>query len=370
MTRFAHITLTDIFTQAGAELRLFDMGRRVDELGAEAVAQFEAGNLAYPTPLRQHAWTALEFHFGDQLPTVDSPPNVWFLRFPLDETGCLKQVARDDIVRRLSLDVVASLETARSRAAASTRDDDVTDTGLGDNPFGFTPAEARLAIYRAKAGKRLGWPPTEYYAHALEYVSGRLGREQYAFVGVQGLADLSARLGEDGNEAVLAACIEWLPTLPLSLLCECLEHERVTSHLAEQLLSRLHDAERNSDRDTMIWAMRALSWAEDPQLTRRAVFTMLECDWSRDVEVLAAVAGRAWAALGEPSLHVKFFECLADNTGGQQGFDAVASDLMFIPSIQAQLRDFALSGPQSPRLRESFGRFIESTRSNQSGEQM
>ena len=63
------ITLLEFLEQTGAQVRAYDIGRRIGTLGREQFLAFEKANAPYPLPMQRKAWFALV-----QLPAADTMP--------------------------------------------------------------------------------------------------------------------------------------------------------------------------------------------------------------------------------------------------------------------------------------------------------
>ena len=201
------ITLYEFIEQTGAQVRSYDIGRRVGRLDRERFLAFENASAPYPLPMQRKAWFALV-----QLPDASPDhPVIWFLRLDLDEQGMLVQAARDYLLSRL-------LESAQARTQGSD-----PQTFLQDNPYAFTPREDRMALFHALLSADLGLPPSRFYRHALEYFQGTPGWDQWSFVGYQGIADVASR----HDDEPLTTAIAHLPHEPLTALCHCLESRAV-----------------------------------------------------------------------------------------------------------------------------------------------
>jgi hypothetical protein len=129
----------------------------------------------------------------------------------LDEQAKLVLAARDDFMRRL-LENLGETTGNTARMAE-------TEVALQDNPYAFRPKPERMAVFHAQVTAALQQPASPYYAHACDYFSGRLGWEQWSFLGYQGIADLAARLAQDDNRQRLKTAIPELPPAPLEALC-------------------------------------------------------------------------------------------------------------------------------------------------------
>ncbi len=326
-------TLSDFFRESHTRYRIFDLGRGIRKLGQDEFEQFEAGQLPYPFPLQQHAWLGIlgwnEQNKAEQF--------IWFLKFPLDETARLIQATRDDFMARL-------LQTVGHNIQAGREGSELQD-GLNESPYGFKPKESTMAAFHAKALDSLNQPPSRFYDHAKNYFSGEPGYDQWAFVGVQGIADFAARLKEDNNLPLLIKALPYLPPPALIALCGFLENEAIPTPLAEALQQRLENAlaEESPDFHVIAALLRAFSQCKGKGLREEAIQCALASPYNHDINVLAAIAARNWEALANPQLAHDYVEALAANNLGQEAFIQVMADLLYIPgmrpSLLAQLRN-------------------------------
>jgi len=89
--------ISDFLNQAGTQFKVFDMGRRIQEIPKDDFLSFEQGETAYPFPLQQQAWLGFIVWTEDKSAELV----IWFLRFPLDASGNMTSGLRDDFVLRL-----------------------------------------------------------------------------------------------------------------------------------------------------------------------------------------------------------------------------------------------------------------------------
>ena len=171
--------LCDFLEQTQNPYRIFDLGRRVCKLSNEQFTAFERDNAPYPYPLQGHAWIGIvnwnQNNHDEQL--------VLFLKLPLDEGGRLVYAARDDLIYRM-------LKSFKDTLDAQNAGKSEVEDAMRNSPYGFTPNQERMAVFHAKALKTMGEPPSKYYDHARDYFSGKLGYDQWAFVGIQGIAEI------------------------------------------------------------------------------------------------------------------------------------------------------------------------------------
>lgn len=331
-------TLYEFLEQTGAQLRTYDIGRRVGALNREQFLAFERASAPYPLPLQHKAWFALV-----QLPDDDPHnPVIWFLRLDLDERGLLVQAARDYLLGRL-------LESAQAQTLGAD-----AQGFLLDNPYAFTPREERMALFHALLKADLGLPPSRFYQHALDYFRGRPGWDQWSFVGYQGIADVACRHADEP----LTAAIAQLPREPLVALCHCLESRVLSQPLVEALLGRLHHTLGNApdDIESLAAMIRAVSANAEQAAVPQTVARVLRQPQGKNIEVLAAVSGRAWETLADSAVLQTYLERLAENDHGQAAFEHCISDLLSLPALGNLVRRALRSPHQAPRVREAFAR--------------
>lgn len=338
-------TLLETLERSGAEVTVYDVGRRVGRLSRDQILAFEQARLAYPLPLQRQAWIALVQHYD--LSDSAAEPVIWFLRLDLDEQGLLVQAERDYLLHRL-------LESAQANCAGAD-----AQIFLQDNPYAFRPAETRMALFHAQLSTDLGQAASRYYAHALAYFEGTPGWDQWEFVGYQGIADVACR----HPEAPLSTAIHHLPAPPLLAICHCLENQMPSEALQLALLRRLDDALATEPDQTDVLAalIRALSRVSREHRVRRALQTLLAHDAGGKVEVLVAISGRAWEALIEPGMLTDYLSRLAKNENGQAVFNACISDLLSLPDMAQAVRAAMRDPEQPPAVRQAFGKMLSGT---------
>jgi len=317
------VTLVEFLESSGARLRFHDIGRRIGKISREDFLKFEKQEISYPYPLQQQAWFAVNVqddNLGDE-------PVIWFLRFPLDETGKLVQAGRDYFIHRL-------LETD-------------TDP-LKDNPHVFKPREDKMAVYHARIARQLKQPVSRYYEHAREYLSGEQGWEQWNFVGFQGIADFVEHLDEDSNEALLCSAMPHLPAQPLEALCHCLENYRVSLNVSQALLARC-DIELKSEKadvNNIANLCLAISQSVSANVKQQLIEQVLNSASGYSQEVVSAVAARCWEWLTTKENATLFLNQLSRNP--QEVFNQCLSDLLYMPGLRNTLLD-VIRDPQRPQ---------------------
>ena len=335
------LTLYQFLEQTGARVRAYDLGRRIRPIGREPFLAFEQATAPYPQPMQRKAWFAL-VQLGAE---ARDDPLIWFLRLDLDEQGLLVQAERDYLLHRL-------LESAQ--ASSQGADPQVF---LQDNPYAFTPREDRMALFHALLSADLGRPPSRFYAHALDYFHGRPGWDQWGFVGYQGIADVACR----HDDEPLTSAIDHLPAEPLVVLCHCLESRRLSPALSDALTDRLRltTAGRPIDVSVLTALLRGLSAGVDRPDVTEAIGAILRDPVGRHIEVLAAISGRAWELLLEPSMLQLFLWRLVENEHGQAAFEHCIGDLLSLPQLAHPVRSALRSPDQSAEIRAAFAQMTQ-----------
>jgi len=333
------LTLIGFLQTTGSDIHIYDMGRRINQIPIDCFYDFEEGRAPWPQPLQRQAWFATLFR-----PAGETEPLIWFLRLPLDEQGKLVPASRDELLQYL---LEEGLDDSKSEGSGA------------QNSYSFRPRDDRLAVFHAQASAALGQPPSHYYAHARQYFSGELGWDQWTFVGLQGIADIAARLDEPTIEE-LAKAVPSLPTEPFVALCQCLENSPLPAPLAQAIEQRLERnlAGKGTAIKETVATIRGIALSEDAQLARRLLRRVLENGISSHPEILAAISARAWEHLLDDGLRKRFLERLATNSAGQAFFDQCLADLLFLPGMRFPFLESLRNSERSPTLEEAIGRFF------------
>jgi hypothetical protein len=347
-------TLSDFLESSGYRVQIYDMGRRVIPLSRDDFRDFERTRLPYPLPLRRQAWFGLLFHHRDESTAAST---IWFLHFPLDEQAKLVLAARDDFMRQL----LAGLGETADPAVRKAR----IEAALQDNPYAFRPKPERMAVLHARVTASLQQPASQYYAHACDYFSGRLGWDQWSFLGYQGIADLAARLEQDDNRQRIKEAIPELPAAPLEALCHCLENVPVPADIASALLHRTQSTLQQFSPDPQILSacMRGIACSRATELRQRLFDKVLSHSLSRRGDLLVAISGRAWEALADHKLRERFLERLAENDQGKDFFDNVLNDLLYLPGTRQELLTSLKGQGHSKRLGKAIESFFAKLKS-------
>ncbi|MCP4595062.1 DUF3549 family protein [Neptuniibacter sp.] len=342
-------SLTQLLRQSGAQIRFFDMGRRVQKLSADLFEKIENQQTPYPSPYLQHAWIAL---------MLWNPKNkeqgvAWFLKLPLDEQGFLIQAVRDDLLNRLLKNAGGILQMEEGG--------EQPEDALKDNPFSFKPDQEKMALFHAYSTLTSSQPASQYYEHAQQYFAGQIGFDQWQSLGYQGIADLVVRHEKGSNAKILSKAIPLLPDAPFEVLCTCIESIEPNHELFDALALRTEQTlqKASASANHIAAITRGLSNARNTPRKTELIGKIIDSDYALEPEVIVAVATRCNESLQEPVILQKFLEKLAVGKAGQAGFSRILSDLMFIPVLRAlilmQFRNEERSEALSKAIGEMFG---------------
>ena len=338
-------SITHFLQTGGFNYRVFELGRKVKQLANDIFEDIENQIKYYPSPFQKKASLALLFwEDGSQ-----NEATIWFLQFPIDELGFLKQEARDAFLIDL-------LEQAGKNIQAKQKGKQVLDE-LKESPFAFKPSPDRLAMFHALAMKELGQSPSQYYQYTRDYLLGKTGYEQWQFLGLQGISDVVARLDEDDNEELLAQAINLMPEVPLVSFCTALENIKPQKVLSEALVGKTKLVLKSGQNNQLLaMLVRALSRAEPEVLRREVLQLVLASSLGKDIEVMVAISGRSWNNLHSRPILEAFVDNLADQN--EIAFKAILSDLMMIPGMREPLLEEMRSPNRSELLGKKLNQFL------------
>lgn len=340
-------SISSFLEMSGFQYRVFDMGRKIQRISNQKFAAIESQQELYPYPFQQKAW--LSILLWDEKKKQE--PVIWFLSFPIDEMGLLKLESRDAFIRDLVENIGENMQ-ANFQGGEGKKDT------LKESPFSFKPREDRLAVFHSLATVELKQPPSQHYEHAREYLSGKLGFDQWQFLGLQGVADVIARLSQEGNAANLAAAIPNLPDMPLDTFMQALEHVKFSGPLSAAVVKRLQEESLKEAPQPPLLAslLRALSSSEAKQSRVDLIRTLLSSELAGNIDLLAAISGRCWLDLQDESLLHSFLEAAALQE--QNVFNILLVDLMTLPDMRTKVLTGLRNPERSNDLSKKIGGFM------------
>lgn len=338
-------SISQFLTLGQFHYRIYDIGRKLTLLPNALFHKIEDQTVLYPYPFQQKAWLAVLFWSKN----AKEEPTIWFLQFPIDELGYLKLASRDAFMQELLIHVGSNLH-------AQDKGQQLQDS-LKESTFAFKPRQDRLAIFHAFATVELKQPPSSYYSPTRTYLQGMLGYEQWAFLGLQGIADIIARLSLDNNEQLLSQAIPHLPLTPLISFAENLEHTQVGGELCLALNQRLQQALDDTINSPLIAALiRAISSSHGVIARQKIINAILVTETAKEIEVIAAIATRAGHDIIQKDTLPLFMQALAYQE--QTAFNVILIDLMGMPHWREPLLKTLRNPKRSALLSERIGGFF------------
>nr|WP_086939084.1 DUF3549 family protein [Thaumasiovibrio occultus] len=317
MTTLHH--LSQLLLQAQCHYAVYDLGRRVTQIPNEMFLAIEENRQPYPYPMRQQAQLAIAFSRDDE------PPFIWLLKFPLDERGLLKQAAVGDFIRFVAEAMGANITDHLSDEQQKT---------LAQNPYIFKPAEEKLAMLHAKLADSFQHAPSRFYAEVRDYFTLGETESRWQQLGIQGFADVAARINQDNNASLIANALPTLPVNPMMALLVCLEHVALPDNVAAVLKQQLTEALQQDTIDATQCAVLLRGLAGAPQL-ETILATVLSHPLANVETLLIAIAGRNWHGLRDDTLLL--YLCRLAENGDQALFNSLFADLVMVPALRCHI---------------------------------
>ncbi|MCC5879419.1 MAG: DUF3549 family protein [Idiomarina sp.] len=341
---FSVDTLTDFLTMGETHYYIFDLGRLVRQIPNDEFAAMEAGQRPYPTPSQQHAWLAIVFWRKDA--AADSSPFIWFAKFPLDERGLISHAARQHylqiIVEALGRDITADASAEQAEL-------------LKQNPYIFTPPEAKRAAFHAQVSRILNQPPSIFFDDVQSFMLGQREPAKWQQLGAQGVHDMAARLEQQPE--VSQRLHQQLPDWPegfVQALASALEHQVLPDHVWHNLSALFAQCvatpQAHHSARLIVPVLRSLSAtivdraAQSPQppladgspygniprqlqrlLSQPSLPTEIEAD------LLIIIGARCWPLLSDETLRTLFLQRLSQHG---ELFTHVFADLVTVPALR------------------------------------
>lgn len=340
-------TITDFVKSLDAELRVFDMGRRLYRLSNGQFQKFENLEIPYPTPLQRHAWLGFLIWWNE----TKEEPLIWFLKLPLDEQGKIIPATRDDFIQRLMKAIQNRVNNPGSKEQSI----------LNESELAFTPNQERMASFHAKSSRFIGKNASSYYEPAISYLKGEQAPEDWEALGLQGLADVCARLEDLNHAEIIKSALGWLPSTPKYQILALLENEELPTDLAIFLLETLNKTLETSSPDQALLAtgLRALSGSKAIQPRQSLILKMLATPGIKDdLEIISTIVSRCWMDLENPEICHQLFERVAEQETGEQIFVQFFIDLVAIPGVRQWLMEMVRRTDRSDALSHCIGQLF------------
>ncbi|GAA6206211.1 DUF3549 family protein [Thalassotalea sp. SU-HH00458] len=338
MTTIASIS--ELLTLSNCQFRVYDLGRKIDKLSKETFNKVELNQLPYPTPFQGHAHLAITF-WQKQSPQ----PFLWFVKLPLDERGLLNQGARNHFVA-----IIAEALGADLSVDPTEKQEEL----LKSNPYIFTPSQYKLAMLNSLISFDLKSPPSQHYQSFQRYLTDK-NWQQWQTIGVQGITDFVARIGDKEHDELIANSLADLPFEVLSPLCGALENKTLSLCIIESLLHLLSKTPSdNLDKQQML--LRSLASSTEHTLVDNYFLNLLNKE-QLDTDLLICISGRCWTTLNNDKRIMLFLEHLAAKQDFEL-FTAIFKDLVAIPTIRPILFQCMRSTERSETLSVAIGQLF------------
>jgi hypothetical protein len=274
-------------------------------------------------------------------------PQVWCLRFPLDEQGLLPPNQLNSFIAKLKGAIAENLKAAREGTKLRAL--------LDGNPFSFDLTDVRKAAFHAIIKTRLKLAPSEFYAPALHYFQGLTqSAEGWEHVGLQGIADICTRSTEPEIDQVLQTALPVLPDAPLYCVCQCLEHQIISEGLATALSKTLSN--NLNDAPKVASALRAMSLSPSADLRRQDILAILRSDIRSNAEILTTLATRCSVDLQHESLTLPYIEALAQLP--IEAFKRIMTEILFQPGMRKSFMQAFRAPERSEKLVLAIGALL------------
>lgn len=357
-------TLSDFLTVAGSGradttgYRIYDLSRRVQPIDRHEFARIERGEIPFPYPRQQQAFLGVVFWNT----TRADDPYIWFIRLPLDERGLFQHAARQHF---LSI-IVAALESNTDQQSPEQQ-----DKILAQNPYIFTPDEARRAAFHAQVSRDLNHPPSIYFEDAEAWLSeqGRHNNSEkdWQNIGIQGIHDVCCRrLNSPAIVNTLQKDFNGWPEPLQNAVVEAIEHQQLADALAQhwqgELASHLQSATLNTD--FLLSRLRLLSSASHQEETRNVVRQLLQRLPNQEPDrqdILLTLGARCWPALATPANITAYFTALAAEA--ESVFVGIFRDLVMLPELRGLILNLFRQSNLAPELQLAFNQLANRTRS-------
>ena len=350
-------SLSDLFDMVGCDVSYYDLGRNITKITPQQAIQFDRKQEVYPFPFRQNAWLACilksnQTKANTQKSKETEDTVIWFLKLPLDETGCLNLGTRDHFIKTIVDKILHKGEEAGLAEA------------LEDSPYVFKPDQERMASFHATLGKNLRQTPSQYFNAVVDYLSSDMAQdnETWQTLGVQGIAELAVRVNEAKYETLIEKAITQAVSPIVSALCHALEHESLPASLERLIIEKLQ-----TEKDPLLQAsfLRALSRSELNDNLLLPLFGLLgsltECQ-DDDVHAIAALAAKCPHWLGQnPQLLRIIMEKLAHREDAYIAFKQIAAELSQHSDTKQPLWSLLRGNHVSPKLAQAVSYLFTET---------
>lgn len=343
-------TLTDFLEQAQCQYRLYDLGRIVQTISNDEFKKITENRQPYPFPIQQHAFIALTFW---QV-AAEKEHFIWFLKMPLDEQGLMQITAQTSFIRMLAEAMGENL-TAEVSNTLQER--------LASNPFIFKPSAEKLAIFNASINHAFIRPASSFYPAIQSYLCANDQWHNWHDLGLQGFADIAARLEHENNQQLIINALDFLPEQPLQTLALCLENQSlINATLAQAIANQASKRLLLGQQTTAILLLRALASCHEKVIVKQLLEAQFSSILLTQADWYISIAGRLWGQLEDETLLKRYFEALAHHHIDL--FPQLFTDLVAIPSLRDTVLKQLRLADRSAALSHAIGLLFSGVKQN------
>ena len=217
-----------------------------------------------------------------------------------------------------------------------------------------------MAYFHSQALRELNQPATRFYTTARAYLSGDTGWDNWQQLGLQGLAEVVARLDQENNSNLLASALPHMPEVPRNVILGFLENASPDVALTIALSDGLAEAMRsNADAATLAAYCRAMSASVSVDHRQQILDVVLAHPHASSLELLSAIGSRCWHDLEGTRLN-SYLESLAK--AGAETFMALVADLMTLPGMRGRILEAFRHPQRSETLSTAIGALMAGAR--------
>ena len=323
--------------KSGAQMRIFDLGSRIQKISKSDFADIESLAKPYPHPYLKHAWIGIL----TWNPKLAGQHNIWFLKLPLDEQNFIQPGPRDAFLQHW----LNSLQ--------------YPDKEHGEAPCHYKPDQHRMAYFHAQALATLGQQSTQFYDTTRAYMSGDIGWDNWQQLGLQGLAEVIVNIDKDNNAELVADAITHMPQALLNTLLGFFENIQPDYKLMVAINDRLAKTiDSGAEAADLAAFVRAISQSQNIEQKLMLLHAILQHPNAKSIEVLASMGSRCAQDLAGPLLS-SYLEVLAVNDQGQQAFITLVAELMMQPNKRNDILQAFRQPERSEALSTAIGALMQ-----------
>ncbi|NTS77750.1 DUF3549 family protein [Catenovulum sp. SM1970] len=356
MSQPEHInTIYEMLAISDCEYKVFDIGRRVQEIDNQSFEQFEQAQLAYPYPIQQSARFALIYWTKEN----KHNPFIWFLNLALDEEGLLNLGTRNHFL---------SIITEALGQQFAQVDENGEQQSLPDNPYIKAPDEKKLAILNAKLKRFFVQPMSKAYQDCVQFFE-QPNDQDWRQLTVQGLADFCAQLDNPSNRQKLEACYFDLPHQLQSELAAIIEHNSISRALMRRLVKKaatilatprdIDDVDAFNRQSTeLITCLRTLSSCAADSEVRDFISALFKHEFGLSPDVLSVLTARLWLAFDDEDMLLLLLEHIASHPQ-HYVFNALFADIVAIPCLRTRVFPLLRDANKLPKTRIALTKMVQ-----------